>query len=158
MSSVSPRRRRYPSDRTEAEWALLLPLLPRRVDWRGGRKGLGGRPEKHCRRIVVDAIRYLVKEGITWRALPADFPPWSTVYKYFQRWADLLALDDLHDRVRMTDDRPPWPTAAIIDSQSVKAAETVRDRHRRLGPGPRRRPPAAAAAGQPVRPHQPDLG
>jgi transposase len=115
MPSVSViRRRRYPSDCTEAEWALVLPLLPDPA-WEAGK---GGRPGKHCWRTVLDAIRYVVEEGITWRALPADFPPWSTIYKYFQRWQDQLVLDRLHehlrDRVRMLDGRPPWPSAAII--------------------------------------------
>jgi len=76
------RPRRYPSDTSDAEWSLLAPLLPAPA-WQSGR---GGRPEAHCRRAVVDAIRYVVHNGCVWRAVPADFPPWRTVYGLFQRW------------------------------------------------------------------------
>ena len=120
-----PRPRRYPSDTTDAQWVLIDPLLPDPV-WAAGR---GGRPEEHCRRAIVDAIFYVVDNGIRWRALPGDFPPWSTVYNFFADWqaagitADLL--DTLRGRVRVAEGRAATPTAAVIDSQSVKAAETV---------------------------------
>jgi transposase len=117
--------RRYPSDTTDAQWALIDRLLPDPA-WLAGK---GGRPEAHCRRQVVDAIFYVVDNGITWRALPTDFPPWSTVYKFFAGWeADgvtQLLLDMLRERVRLAQGRTATPTAAIIDSQSVKAAENV---------------------------------
>ncbi|HEY3608682.1 MAG TPA: IS5 family transposase [Pseudonocardiaceae bacterium] len=119
------RTRRYPSDTTDAQWALLDPLLPDPA-WLTGR---GGRPETHCRRQIVDAIFYLVDNGITWRALPADFPPWSTVYNYFAAWelvgVTQQVLDELRDRVRLREGRSAEPTAGIIDSQSLRAAETV---------------------------------
>ncbi|MFC4853002.1 IS5 family transposase [Actinophytocola glycyrrhizae] len=119
------RVRRYPSDTTDAQWALIDPLLPDPA-WLTGQ---GGRREVHCRRAVVDAIFYLVDNGIKWRALPADFPPWSTVYNYFAAWekAGLTQnlLDSLRDRVRLREGRTAEPTAAIADSQSIKAAETV---------------------------------
>jgi transposase len=117
--------RRYPSDTTDAQWAVIDPLLPDPA-WLGGQ---GGRRETHCRRTIVDAIFYLVDNGIKWRALPADFPPWSTVYNYFAAWeaagVSQDVLEDLRDRVRLAEGRVAAPSAAIIDSQSVKAAETV---------------------------------
>ena len=73
------RARRYPSDTTDAQWAVIDPLLPDPA-WLTRR---GGRREVHCRRAIVDAIFSVVDNGITWRTLPADFPPWSTVYHYF---------------------------------------------------------------------------
>lgn len=119
------RRRRYPSDTTDAQWAIIDPLLPEPA-WVAGR---GGRPEAHCRRQIVDAIFYVVDNGIKWRALPGDFPPWKTVYNFFADWqaagvAQHL-LDMLRDRVRLREGRTAAPSAAVIDSQSVKAAETV---------------------------------
>ncbi|MGW2183794.1 IS5 family transposase [Streptomyces sp. NPDC001732] len=109
----------------EDEWTLTEPLLPL-VAWRWGR---GGRPEKHCRRGIVDAIRYVVDNGCKWRALPADFPPHRTVYALFVRWERGQFLDDLHnplrDRLRERDGRDAEPSVAIIDSQSLQAAETV---------------------------------
>jgi transposase len=121
----TPRTRRYPSDTTDPQWQVIDPLLPDPA-WLTGR---GGRPETHCRRQIVDAIFYLVDNGIKWRALPADFPPWSTVYNFFAAWeADgitQLLLDMLRERVRLAEGRTATPTAAIIDSQSVKAAENV---------------------------------
>jgi transposase len=91
--------------------------------------GKGGRPEQHCRRQIVDAIFYLVDNGIKWRALPADLPPWSTVYKFFAGWeaggVTRLLLDMLRQRVRLVEGRAATPTAAIVDSQTVKAAENV---------------------------------
>jgi transposase len=117
--------RRYPSDTTDAQWALIDRLLSDPA-WLAGK---GGRPEAHCCRQVVDAIFYVVDNGIKWRALPTDFPPWSTVYKFFAGWeADgitQLLLDMLRERVRLAEGRTATPTAAIIDSQSVKAAENV---------------------------------
>jgi transposase len=119
------RARRYPSDTTDAQWRLIDPLLPDPA-WLTGQ---GGRREVHCRRAIVDAIFYLVDNGIKWRAMPADFPPWSTVYNYFARWEKAgitqSLLDSLRDRVRLREGRTAEPTAAIADSQSVKAAETV---------------------------------
>jgi transposase len=119
------RRRRYPSDTTDTEWALLEPLLPSPACTRAA----GGRPEAHPRREVVDAIRYLVHNGCVWRALPADFPPWRTVYGFFARWAANGTLGRVHDQlreqVRVAAGRHPQPSAAIIDSQSVRAADTV---------------------------------
>ena len=123
--SGSPRARRYPSDTTEAQWALLEPLLPDPA-WLAGR---GGRPETHCRRQIVDAIFYLVDNDIKWRALPADSPPWSTVYNYLAAWGAAgvtqQVLDGLRDRVRLREGRTAELSAGIIDSQSVRAAETA---------------------------------
>jgi transposase len=124
------RVRRYPSDTTDAQWTLIDALLPDPA-WLAGQ---GGRREVHCRRAIVDAIFYLVDNGIKWRAMPADFPPWSTVYNYFAAWEKVgitqHLLDDLRDRVRLREGRAAEPTAAIIDSQSVKAAETVAQSYR----------------------------
>lgn len=115
------RQSRYPSDLTDGEWALVEPLLPP--------AGEGGRPEKHPRRAVVDAILYVVRTGCAWRQLPADFPPWQTVYWYFVRWekqrVTLRMLDALRAQVRQAEGRTAEPPAGIIDSQSVKAADTV---------------------------------
>jgi transposase len=123
--SRSRRTPRYPSDMTDPEWALIEPTLPTPA-WLLGR---GGRPGEHCRRDVVDAIRYLVKEGITWRAMPIDFPPWQSVYYHAAGWQAAghtrRMHDQLRDQVRVAAGRNPNPTAAIIDSQSVRAAETV---------------------------------
>jgi len=119
------RVRRYPSDTTDAQWAVIDPLLPDPA-WLVGK---GGRPEAHCRRAIVDAIFYLVDNGIKRRALPVDFPPWSTVYKFFAGWeADgitQLLVDMLRDRIRLSEGRNAAPSAAIVDSQSVKAGENV---------------------------------
>ena len=119
------RVRRYPSDTTDAQWAVIDALLPDPA-WLTGK---GGRREVHCRRQVVDAIFYVVDNGIKWRALPADFPPWSTVYNFFAAWeaagVTQRVLDSLRDRVRVGEGRVAMPSAAIIDSASVRSAETV---------------------------------
>jgi transposase len=104
---------------------VIDPLLPDPASLTSA----GGRPEEHCRRDIVDAIFYLVDNGTKWRSLPADFPPWSTVYNYFAAWEAAgitqIVLDDLRDRVRIGAERAATPSAAVVDSQSVKAAETV---------------------------------
>jgi transposase len=120
------RTRRYPTDLTDAQWAVLEPLLPAPACQRPG----GGRPEKHDRRTVINAIFYLVDNGIKWRAMPADFPPWRTVYGLFAGWcADLSAaelVDQLRADLRQALGRQPTPTAGCIDAQSVhESAEGV---------------------------------
>lgn len=121
-----PRKRRYPSDLTPAQWRHIAALLPPPRP--------GGRPEKHPRRAIVDAILYVVRTGCSWRQLPADYPPWQTVYWYFVRWEqqDVTQhiLDHLREQVRLQQGRNAQPSAGIIDSQSVKAADTV-GRHSR---------------------------
>jgi transposase len=116
---------RYPSDMSDAEWAVVRPLLPVPA-WLEGR---GGQPEGYCHRQMLDAVRYLVAGGISWRAMPADFPAWGRVYAFFRRWRDNELIAELHDRlrrkVRMREGREAEPSAGIIDAQSVRAAATV---------------------------------
>ena len=121
----------YPSSSiTDAQWAVLEPLLPPP----GNTRGRGGRPDKHPRRRVLDAIFYLVRGGIAWAALPREFPPYQTVYGAFRRWARDGSWQTIHDALRdllrVYEGRDPAPSAAIIDSQSVHGADTV--------PGPSR--------------------
>jgi transposase len=110
---------------TDAEWAVVRPLLP----VPGWLRGRGGQPEAYCHRAILDAVRYLVDNGIKWRAMPADFPPWDRVYAFFRRWRDHGLVTEFHDRlrghVRVRAGREGEPTAAVIDSQSVKADAVV---------------------------------
>src|SRR5690349_19172773 len=113
--------RRYPSDLTDAQWQVIAAHLPR--------PGRRGRPRRWPRRRIIEAILYLDRTGCAWRYLPADFPPWQTVYWYFATWRDDGTLARLHAglrvRARVAAGRQPEPTAAVIDSQSVRAADTV---------------------------------
>ncbi|GAA3131364.1 hypothetical protein GCM10017687_53700 [Streptomyces echinatus] len=119
------RRPRYGSDMSDAEWASVRDLLPV-PGWLAGR---GGRPEGYCHRQMIDAVRYLVDNGIKWRAMPSDFPPWPRVYAFFVRWRDAGLVAELHERlreaVRRDEGRSLEPSAGVVDSQSVKADATV---------------------------------
>ena len=113
----------YPSDLSDAQWQLLSALLPARMP------GRRGRPPVHGLRQIVNAILYVSRAGCPWRYLPVSYPPWPTVYGYFARWRDDGTLDRLHarlrDQARAAAGRNAAPTAAVIDSQSVRAADTV---------------------------------
>ncbi|WP_405785296.1 transposase [Streptomyces sp. NBC_01378] len=95
----------------------------------GWLRGRRGRPEGYCHRAMLDALRYLVDNGIKWRAMPADSPPWDRVYAFFRRWRDHSLVKELHDRsrgrVREKLGREAEPTAGVIDSQSIKADAVV---------------------------------
>jgi transposase len=114
-----PRCARYPSDLTDAEWALIEPMIP------PPRKG--GRKRETDMREAMNAIRYVLRTGCQWRELPKDFPPRSTVYNYFWEWSRYGVLDRIHHallvKCREAEGRETSPTAAIIDTQSVKATE-----------------------------------
>ena len=118
---MARRTGRYPSDTSDAQWALIEPLLPP--------VNTGGRAEKHPRRAIVDAILYVVRTGCSWRQLPADFPPWQTVYWYFVRFEQAKATEKIlpvvRGQLRVAEGRDPEPSAGLIDSQSVKGADTV---------------------------------
>ncbi|MCA1837318.1 MAG: IS5 family transposase [Actinobacteria bacterium] len=104
----------YPSDVTDEQWALIEPLIPVYP---------GGRPRATDVRDVLDAILYLLRTGCQWRYLPKDFPPRSTVWRYFDEWRHNGTLDRIHDRLRKrvrTQEKPYAPrTTASVDSQSV---------------------------------------
>ena len=112
-------RRAYPTDLTDRQWAILEPLIPRPKP--------GGRPAKHPRRDIVDAMLYVLRGGIAWRMLPHEFPPWQTVYDYFRLWRIDGTWERintaLREQLRIRVGRDPEPSAAILDSQSVKTTE-----------------------------------
>jgi putative transposase len=109
----------YETDLSDAQWALIEPLLPAAKH--------GGRPRTTNTRRTVDACLYLVRSGCHWRLLPRDFPPWRTVYEYFAAWQKRGVLRhiqrDLYHRCRGFEDRHRHPSTAIIDSQSVKTGK-----------------------------------
>ena len=121
-------RLRYPSDLADEEWALVEPLIP------SARRG--GNKRTVSVREVANGLMYVLSTGCQWRAIPKDLPPRSTVYDYFDLWSWDGTLDRIHDalyvRCREAALREASPTAAIIDSQSVKSAE-------KGGPAPIRR-------------------
>jgi putative transposase len=106
----------YASDLTNAEWALLEPLLPPESPI--------GRPRVHCLRIILNAILYQLRTGGAWRFLPQEWPPWKTIYHYFRKWRVDGTWERLHtalrERLRVRLGRDPQPSAGSIDSQSVK--------------------------------------
>lgn len=135
------RVRPYPSDMTDPEWAAARPLMPVPA-WLEGR---GGQPEGYGHRSMLDAIRYLVAGGNSWRATPADFPAWARFYAFFRRWRERGLVAEFHDRlrgrVREREGRHAEPSAGIIDAQSVGGVrlggsilERVRRREEGTGP------------------------
>lgn len=112
-------RKAYPSDVSDGEWKVLEGYIPRPLE--------GGRPVEHSRREIVNAIRYALRTGCGWEYLPHDFPPWPTVYDYFRQWSKSGLWEQinqaLREKVRRKAGRENSPSAAIIDSQSVKTTE-----------------------------------
>src|SRR6266540_3789084 len=119
----------YPTDLTDRRWARLAPHLPPPKP--------GGRPRSTDLREVVNAILDVLRNGIVWRAVPHDFPPWETVYSSFSTWRRAGVWEGAHDvlreQVRATDGR-----AAILDRQSVTTTE-------KGGPGATTRPSTSTA-------------
>ena len=115
----APGDKRYPSDLTDGEWTILSPLVP------PARRG--GRPRAVDMREVLNGILYVLRTGCQWRQLPKDLPPHTTVYGYLWEWSRYGILDRMHNALlvaeRERQGREASPTAAIIDSQSVKATE-----------------------------------
>src|SRR6266851_1477102 len=111
-------RRAYPSDLTDAQWELLEPLIPQ--------PSLQGRRPFVSRREVVNAILYVLRSGCPWRLLPHEYPKWQTVYYNFRRWEREGVWDHilhtLRMRMRTKQGRDEEPSAAIIDSQSIKTS------------------------------------
>lgn len=114
------RNSRYATDLTDAEWSVIEPLMPS--------PRYLGRPRKTDLREVVNALLYIASSGGAWRLLPTDFPPFSTVQKYFYRWRDEGLLRTINNTLvmlaREQADRQPSPTAGVIDSQSVSTTES----------------------------------
>ena len=116
-------RTEYATDLTDRQWQLIRQLLPQRS--RRGRKPID-------RRRIINAILYVVRTGCQWRMLPKNFPKWSTVYGIFWKWRNEGLWQRIHDKlrekVRMATGKKSTPTAAIIDSQSIRTAEGGEER------------------------------
>jgi putative transposase len=114
-------RQPYPSDLTDAEWAAIQAVFPKP---KGGRSG---RPPTYPRREIWNAILYQARTGCQWEYLPHDFPPHGDVWEHFCRWRDQGIIAAVHDalrtQVREQAGREPTPSAAILDSQTVKTPQ-----------------------------------
>lgn len=112
--------KRYQTDLSDAEWLLIAAFLPE--------ESSTGRRREWPMREIVNAIFYVLRGGITWRLLPKDFPPWPTVYRWFARLRDEAVFERMNHALVMADreraGREASPSAAIIDSQSVKTTES----------------------------------
>lgn len=112
-------RKSYPSDLNEQEWQLIEPLLPS-----ASRIGC---PRRVSLREILNAIFYVLDNGIKWRGMPHDFPPWQTVYDYYRRWVRTNLWTKINQilaqQVRQAQERDPQPSLILIDSQSVKVGE-----------------------------------
>ena len=115
---------RYTSDLTDTEWQLIDYCFPK--------PSKNGRPRKHMFRELLNAIFYLAKTSCQWRNLPTHFPRWGTVYHYFRLWKRnglwVAIHTHLREHLRQVEGRKRHPSAAIIDSQSVKSTETSDER------------------------------
>jgi len=110
---------RYPSDLPDTEWQILMALLPKQSG--------PGRPRTRDLRDILNAIFYVLRSGCAWRMLPRDFPPFQTVYYYLRKWRRDGTWEKIHealrDRLRAQEGREVSPSAAILDSQTVKTTE-----------------------------------
>jgi putative transposase len=111
----------YPSDLSDAEWQILEPLLPSSLQRKRGR------PRTRDLRAILNAIFYVLRGGCAWRMLPRDFPPFQTAYYYLRKWRQDGTWEKIHevlrDRLRVREGREVSPSAAILDSQTVKTTE-----------------------------------
>jgi len=112
-------RQAYSTDLSDKEWQILREYVPEPLT--------GGRPAKWPRREIVNAMLYVLRSGCKWELLPHDFPPYKTVYDYYRQWRRRGLWEQintsLRERLRIQLGRDPQPSAAIIDSQSVKTTE-----------------------------------
>jgi len=111
-------RRSYPSDLTDAEWETLEPLIPLATT---------GRPRTYTKREIINGILYVLRSGCSWRMVPHDLPPWHSVHDAFRTWRNDGTWERIHDQlrgdVRESVGKEREPSAAIVDSQSVKTTE-----------------------------------
>ena len=116
-------RRAYSTDLTDAQWALLEPFFPAvdRPDGRNGRRRI------YPYREILNGIFYITRGGCAWSLMPHDLPPWLSCYGYFNRWSRNGRWEQIHAALRDADrqrvGREPSPSAAVLDSQSVKTTE-----------------------------------
>ncbi len=115
------KRKPYQTDLSDGEWEKIEPHIPKRKTKRG-------RKREHSFREILNAIFYIVRSGNAWRMLPHDFPPWQTVYYYFRLWRCSGIWENINSalrtELRRASGRNPEPSAAVLDSQSVKTTET----------------------------------
>ena len=115
------KRSSYSTDVSDEQWRLIEPLLPL------AKNGRTGRPRKYSQREMLNALLYILRTGCQWRNLPNDLPPYGAVWMQFCRWRNDGMLDKIHDalraKARVKAGREEAPSAAILDSQSVKTTE-----------------------------------